>query len=53
VFNENVSIVSVACVPSGGNPCGRYLYSAPNDQTATSFSTASLWQVRLGVRFDF
>lgn len=53
VFNESVSIANVACVAEGANSCARYIYSNPNDQTATTFQSASLWQARLGVRVDF
>lgn len=53
VFNESVSVANVACVAAPGNPCARYLYSAPNNQTATTFQSASLWTARVGVRIDF
>lgn len=53
VFNESVSVINVACVADGANPCARYLYSSPNDQTATTFQSASLWTARIGVRIDF
>lgn len=53
VFSESVSVANVACVAEGGNPCARYLYSAPNNQTATTFQSASLWTARIGVRIDF
>ena len=53
VFQDNVAVVNVACVADAGNPCGRYLYSSPNNQTATTFQNASLWQIRIGARIDF
>ena len=53
VFQDNVAVVNVACVADGSNPCARYLYSSPNDQVATTFQNASLWQIRVGARIDF
>ncbi len=53
VFNDSVSIANVACVAEGANSCARFLYSNPNDQTATTYQSASLWQVRVGARIDF
>lgn len=53
VFQDSVSVVNVACVAEGSNSCARYLYSSPNNQVATTFQNASLWQVRLGARIDF
>jgi hypothetical protein len=53
VFSDSVSIANVACVAEGTNTCARYLYSNPNDQTATTFQSASLWQMRIGARIDF
>lgn len=53
VFQDNVAVVNVACVADGSNPCARYLYSSPNNQVATTFQNASLWQIRIGARIDF
>lgn len=53
VFGGSVSIANAACVADGANSCARYLYSNPNDQAATTFQSASLWQVRIGARVDF
>ena len=53
VFNDTVSIASVSCVAQGTESCARYLYANPNNQVATTFQNASLWQVRLGARIDF
>jgi hypothetical protein len=53
VFNDTVSVTNVSCVAQGTNSCARYLYSNPNNQVATTFQNASLWQVRIGARIDF
>jgi Carboxypeptidase regulatory-like domain len=53
VFAESVPIINVSCVAQGANPCGRYLYATPNNQSATLFQSASLWQIRLGAKFEF
>lgn len=53
VFSDSVSVANVSCVAAGGNPCARYLYANPSTQTATTYQSASLWQMRLGVRFNF
>ena len=53
VFSDSVSVANVACVPSGGADCGRYLYSNAGTQVATTYQSASLWQMRVGLRFDF
>ena len=53
VFSDSVSIANVSCVAAAGNPCARYLYSNASSQTATTYQSASLWQMRVGLRFDF
>jgi hypothetical protein len=53
VFSDSVSIANVSCVAAAGNPCVRYLYSNASRQTATTYQSASLWQMRVGLRFDF
>jgi hypothetical protein len=56
-FPENVSLVDVSCIASGANTCANYRYStaALNDAAVTGvFATrASLWSMRLGIRYDF
>jgi hypothetical protein len=52
-FPFTTPLVDVQCVASGSNPCAQYRYSnfrAPNEEL---FTRISLWQVRLGVRFEF
>lgn len=53
VFADAVSVTNVTCIADGPNSCARYLYSNPNNQVATTFQNASLWQIRLGARIDF
>lgn len=53
VYTGSVSLANVSCVAVGSNSCGRYVYSNPGTQTATTYQSASLWQVRIGARFDF
>ncbi|HEX8444140.1 MAG TPA: TonB-dependent receptor [Allosphingosinicella sp.] len=52
-FPYTTPLVDVQCVAAGTNPCAQYRYSnfrAPNEEL---FTRVSLWQVRLGVRFEF
>ncbi|MEG3083746.1 carboxypeptidase regulatory-like domain-containing protein [Sphingomonas sp. PB2P12] len=53
VFSDSVSVANVSCVATAQSTCGRYLYSNPSTQTATTYQSASLWQMRVGMRFDF
>ena len=53
VFSDSVSVANVSCVSANGNTCARYLYSNASSQTATTYQSASLWQMRVGLRFDF
>ncbi len=52
------SVVRVACVASGTNPCGQYLYSQPTssqnlaDDLITT-NGSSLYAIRVGARFSF
>ncbi|MGQ0559137.1 MAG: TonB-dependent receptor domain-containing protein [Sphingosinicella sp.] len=50
------TVVDVACVPAGpppANQCASYRYSNFRTPFLTTFTTPSLWALRLGARFEF
>jgi hypothetical protein len=53
VSNQQAPILDVACVTVGSNTCARYRYSnfrTPNENLITG---ASVWQLRIGARYEF
>ncbi|PTQ08860.1 hypothetical protein CLG96_14855 [Sphingomonas oleivorans] len=52
-MNSLASVVNVACVASGNNPCAQYRYSSFRNPEVTNQARYSLWGVRVGARFEF
>lgn len=52
-FPYNQAIVDVSCVASATNSCASYRYSNFRDPNVNTFTSVSLWAVRLGARVEF
>jgi hypothetical protein len=52
-FPYTASLVDVQCVAASGNPCARYIYSRVTPPNEVLNARQSLYQIRVGVRFEF
>jgi hypothetical protein len=52
-FPYTASIVDVTCVSAGTNSCAQYRYSNFREPTVNTFTSPSLWAIRVGARVEF
>ncbi|MBW8910432.1 MAG: hypothetical protein JF564_00680 [Sphingomonas sp.] len=52
-FPYLASVVNVACVASGANPCAQYQYSKFQNPALVTQTKISLWSIRIGAKVEF
>jgi hypothetical protein len=52
-FPFTAAVVDVSCVAVGTNSCAQYRYSNFREPTINTFTSPSLWAIRVGARIEF